>query len=154
MVLEGGSLEFNGNGLALTTEECLLNPNRNSQLTKQQIHKNLCETFGLKDLIWLKNGLLRDHTDGHIDNVARFLDEKRVLLCTTEPGNPNFENLKENLNNLKEIQKKYSLEIIELPLPEKPESETPPSPISYNNFIFISGGILIPQFKCESDQHR
>ena len=99
MVLENGSIEVDGHGNLITTEQCLLKPNRNPNLTKQQIENNLKEYFGVNNIIWLKKGLTNDHTDGHIDDIARFVGKGKILTCYEEDSTD------ENYQILKKIMK-------------------------------------------------
>ncbi len=94
-VLEGGSIEWSNEGTCLTTEECLLNSNRNPHLSKSQIEAKLAEDFGFKKILWLKRGLINDHTDGHIDTLARFISDRAVVCMRTNKADPNFEVLEE-----------------------------------------------------------
>lgn len=153
LILEGGALEFSGDGLVLTTEECLLNKNRNPDITKGNIESIIKDAFGVSEIIFLKNGLINDHTDGHIDNVARFIDKRKVLVARSfNRNNENFDRLVENENILKNWihpQKGYKLEIIELPLPEGVD---PLLPYSYANFIFVNNGIIVPLYNCQTDE--
>ena len=143
IILEGGAVEFSGNGLLMTTEQCLLNKNRNKNIKKDQFEKILKSAFNVQDVIWLKSGLHGDHTDGHTDNVARFISEKKILLCTTKnKKDKNYETLQENLKCLK----KQKLELVEIPLPEEYDVA------SYANFIFVNGGIIVPTFNCDADE--
>lgn len=155
-ILEGGAIEFSGNGIAATTEECLLNKNRNSSLKKEEVEIVLKSAFNLDEVIWLKKGLVSDHTDGHIDNVMRFVSEKKVVICkTNDKKNNNYQHLEENIRILKQWRhpkKGYKLEMIEIPLPDCRVLKSNQLPASYANFIFVNGGIIIPTFNCSSDK--
>lgn len=143
IILEGGAIDFNGNGLAITTEQCVLNKNRNKNLTKEQFEKMIKSAFNIKEIIWLKRGLVADHTDGHIDNVARFIGPNKVLVTNTKNKKcKNYEILQENL----ECLKKRKFELIEIALPDAHEAA------SYVNFIFVNGGIILPTFNCDTDK--
>ena len=144
LVLEGGALEFSGDGIALTTEECVLSETRNKNISKHQTEEIIKRAFNLKEIIWLKNGLANDHTDGHIDNVARFIDSQKILICKSEKKNENYDRLQPSIESLKD----YKFEIIEIPLPEGSEE----LPKSYANFIFVNGGIIVPTFSCKTDE--
>lgn len=139
-VLEGGAIDFNGDGLAITTEECLLNKNRNSNLKKGQFEDILKSVFNLQKIIWLKCGLKDDHTDGHIDNVARFIDSNKLLI--NEP-------VTKELKLIENTAAKCNLEICKLPFPDVDRNKIPSA--SYLNFIFVNGGIIVPTFNCKSD---
>lgn len=156
LIMEGGSLEFNGEDVIMTSEQCLLNKNRNSKLKKQQIESYLKSAFNVSDIIWLKRGLEGDHTDGHIDDFARFVGKNKVLLCQSDDStDANFRHLKESKLRLKKWRhpkKKYKLEIIELPMPDEMKIKKERLPNSYANFIFVNGGVIVPIFKCDADK--
>ena len=155
-ILEGGSLEFSGNGLILTTEQCLLNKNRNPRLSKKDIETYLKYAFNIEEVIWLKHGLEGDHTDGHIDDVARFISPTSVLVCNTDnKKDANYKHLQESIKYLKSWRhpkKQYKLDIIELPMPDPMRYGKERLPNSYANFIFINRGIIMPLFKCSNDK--
>ena len=155
LVVEGGALEFSGDGLILTTEPCILNKNRNPKLNKNQIENILKSAFNIKEVIWLKRGLKGDHTDGHIDNVARFIAQRKIVVTSTnDKKDPDYKHLKESieyLKNWKHPKKKYKLEVIELPMPALIKYKGEKLPASYTNFIFVNGGIIVPTFNCEAD---
>ena len=151
LILEGGALEFSGDGVALTTEECVLSETRNKNISREQIEEVIKRAFNIEEIIWLKNGLLHDHTDGHIDNVARFIDSRKILICRSEKKDENYERLQPSIEYLKKWKhpvKGYKLEIIELLLPENNDD----GPKSYANFIFVNGGIIVPTFNCKTDE--
>ena len=156
IVLEGGAIDFSGNGLALTTKQCLLNKKRNP-LLRQKDHENILKTaFNLKEIIWLENGLNDDHTDGHIDNVARFIGHQKILVTTTKnKKNKNYEALSYNLDLLKKWRHPslgYKLEIAEVLLPQGVRLGKKILPASYINFIFLNNAILVPLFNCNEDK--
>ena len=157
MILEGGSLEFNGTGVVMTTEQCLLNKNRNPELSREQIEDIIKVNLGQEHIIWLKRGLEGDHTDGHIDDFARFISEDTVLLCQTDDINdPNYQHLrdsKQQLENWCHPETGASLRIITLPLPRQmfANGVVEPLPCSYANFIFVNGGLIVPVFNCPQD---
>ena len=150
MVLEGGAIESSGDGILMTTEECVFNKDRNKDLSKEKIELVLKSAFNIKEIIYLKHGLYGDHTDGHIDNVARFIGPKKVLACRSyNIKDVNFERLLENENKLKE----HGLEVIQLPMPEVETCRGKSlQAASYNNFIFVNGGIIVPTFNCKTDE--
>ncbi len=156
IVLEGGSVEFSGDGLILTTEQCLLNKNRNPNLSKQQIELYLRSTFNIEEIIWLKRGLEGDHTDGHIDDVARFIGPKKILICKSNNSrDKNYKHLNESIKYLKSWKHPkhgYKLDIVELPMPDEMRIKNKRLPNSYANFIFVNGGVIIPMFNCSSDK--
>ena len=157
IVMEGGALEFNGDGVLMTTEQRLLNRNRNPQLNKNQIESILKSAFNIEAVIWLKCGLEGDHTDGHIDDVARFIGPKKIVICSTDDKkDANYKHLKESIEYLKKWKhpkQGYKLEIIKIPLPNKMVLKGKRLPNSYANFIFVNGGIIVSLFNCETDEN-
>lgn len=156
IVMEGGALEFSGDGIILTTEQCLLNKNRNPNLNKEQIESILKTAFSIEEIIWLKRGLEGDHTDGHIDDIARFVGSRKLLICKSNDKNDgNYKHLSESIEYLKNwshSQTGDKLEIIELPMPDRMEIKNERLPNSYANFIFVNGGVIVPTFNCPSDK--
>jgi agmatine deiminase len=154
MILEGGSIETNGDGVMLVTESVLLNPNRNPELSKQQIEANLKYWLGQDKVIWLGRGLEGDDTDGHIDDLSRFLNKNTILTMTTDdPYDVNFVALQENLNILKSATDQYgnSFKIETLPMPiTKIEGTTVDGsefvPASYANYYVANGVVLLPLY--------
>jgi agmatine deiminase len=153
MILEGGSIDVNGTGALLTTESCLLNPNRNPTLTREQIERRMRDYLGVRDIFWLARGTEGDDTDGHIDNLARFVSERTVLAVVEEdPADSNYEPLQENLARLREIRLGgKALEIVTLPMPPRMEREDLVLPGSYANFYIANECLLIPQYADKND---
>ena len=150
MVLEGGSIDTNGNGMLLTTSKCLLNPNRNPKLSKEQIEKKLKNLFGLDKIIWLKNGsLIGDDTDSHIDTIARFLD--RDSIAYVKCYDRDDEHFKELDKMEKELQK-TGFKLIPLPLPHPIYHKGERLPATYLNFLFINNALLLPVYNDKYDQ--
>lgn len=148
-VLEGGSIHVDGEGTLLTTEECLLNCNRNPNLSKEEIEYNLKEYLNIDQVIWLKKGVFNDETDGHVDNIACFAKPGVVLLQTChDPEDPNYEITRQNLEVLHNSPdaKGRSLTIIEIPQPPATYYQGERLPLSYINFYFVNGGIILPVF--------
>ncbi len=160
MVLEGGSIDVNGVGDLLTTESVLLNPNRNPGMSKDEIEQNLKKYLGVKNIIWLRSGLAGDDTDGHIDDLTRFLNEETVLTMVCEDKDDiNYLALQENLKILKSAKLKSGkkLKIETLPLPKtKIEGTTVDGsefvPASYANFYVANGCVLVPLYDEQYDQ--
>ena len=160
MVLEGGSIDTNGKGDFLTTESVLLNKNRNPDLNKNDIEKRLRDYLGAENIIWLKNGLAGDDTDGHIDDLSRFLNENTILtMISDDPDDVNFEVLKENLEILEHAKNKNgeSFTIEKLPLPQTKIKETTVDgseyvPASYANFYIANGVVLVPLYDKKYDE--
>lgn len=149
IVMEGGAVDFNGGGTILTTEACLLNPNRNPNLTRRQIENRLKAYYGQKHIIWLKEGIVGDDTDGHVDDLARFIaPDKVVIAVEADPKDENYEILKDNLKILKAArdQDGRPLQVIEIPMPDLVEIKGQRLPASYANFYFINGALLVPTF--------
>ncbi|MGI8819252.1 MAG: agmatine deiminase family protein [Chthoniobacterales bacterium] len=153
MILEGGSIDVNGNGALLTTESCLLNENRNPSMTREQIEARLREFLGVRDIFWLARGTEGDDTDGHIDNLARFVSERAVLAVVEQDrSDANYEPLQENLARLQEVRiDGKPLEIVPLPMPGKIEREDLRLPASYANFYIANRVVLVPTFDDPND---
>ncbi len=153
MVLEGGAIEINGAGQLLTTEAVLLNPNRNPLLSREQIEQRLRDGLGVAEILWLKQGIEGDDTDGHIDDLARFIDPQTILACVDSKFNsPNGRILADNLARLKSFlgPNQRAFEILEIALPEAcevPGWRLPLLPASYVNFLIVNGGVLVPTFR-------
>jgi agmatine deiminase len=155
IVLEGGSIEVNGKGTVLTTEQCLLNKNRNPHLDKQQIETLLKEYLGIKHLIWLKNGIIGDDTDGHIDDLARFVNQSTVVCGYEEDKNDeNHAILKENYEILRQSldQDGKKLNVIKLPMPGVVSTPEKRLPASYANFYIGNKTVLVPVFGHKNDK--
>ena len=150
MVLEGGSIDVNGRGMLLTSEQCLLNQNRNPHLTRTQIEQNLKDYFGVKQVLWLGKGIAGDDTDGHIDDMARFFKPDGIIICV-EPNrrDPNHRPLNENLKRLRKFRTPAgrNIEIVTLPMPRPFGFRGQRVPASYANFLIINGAVLVPQFR-------
>ncbi len=159
MVLEGGSIETNGQGLFLTTESVLLNPNRNPHLSKVEIEEKLRDYLGAEKIIWLKDGLAGDDTDGHIDDLTRFLDTRTVVTMVCEnQSDINYEVLRKNHEILKNSTNQFheSLRVETLPMPEtRIEGTTVDGsdfvPASYANFYIANGVVLVPVYNSRHD---
>lgn len=149
IVLEGGSVDVNGRGSLLTTEQCLLNKNRNPRLGKAQIEGLLREYLGATRVLWLKKGVAGDDTDGHVDDIARFVDESTVVCMTEEDtGDVNHAVLKHNqalLSRFKDEQGR-DLEVVPVAMPGKVEGDDGRLPASYANFYIGNSAVLVPVF--------
>lgn len=151
IVMEGGSIEVNGQGLCLTTEQCLLSPFRNPKLEKKEIESYLSDYLGLNKVIWLKLGLEGDHTDGHIDTITRFCRSDIIVssVCI-DRSDLNWERLEENLEILRSSAstRQFPYKIIELPLPENrlELSDGTRLPPTYANFYISNGAVFVPQY--------
>ncbi len=150
VVMEGGAVDFNGAGTVLTTESCLLNPNRNPDLSKPQIEQYLKDYYGQSHVCWLGDGIAGDDTDGHIDDLARFLDP-RTLVTTVEddPADANYEILQDNLRRCRALrdQDGRPFEVVTLPMPGVVEHDGQRLPATYANFYFVNGALLVPTYR-------
>ena len=143
MILEGGSIHTNGHGTLLTTAECLLNKNRNPSMTASQITQRLCDLLGVRQVVFLERGLYLDETDGHIDNIACFLDENTVLMPkVVDPLDPNFA----IVAKARETILQAGLTIAEVVHPPMTYEKGALLTLSYINFVFVNGGIILPKF--------
>lgn len=150
MVLEGGSIEVNGRGLLLTSEQCLLNPNRNPHLTRAQIESNLKAYLGVKTVLWLGEGIAGDDTDGHVDDMTRFFKaDGFVTAVETNRRDPNHRPLAENLDRLRGFRTPAGrkFDIVKLPMPRPFGFRGHRVPASYANFLVVNGAVLVPQFR-------
>lgn len=160
MILEGGAIEINGLGQLLTTEAVLLNPNRNPQLSRGEIEQKLRDTLGVRDILWLKQGIEGDDTDGHIDDLARFVDDSLIVACVEQDReSPNRPVLDDNLARLRDFTRPdgRSFEVVEIALPEAcavPGWRLPVLPASYVNFLIVNGGLLVPTFRQPRNDDR
>jgi agmatine deiminase len=153
-ILEGGSIDVNGAGVLLTTEQCLLNPNRNPGLDRAEIEQLLAATLGVEQIIWLGDGIIGDDTDGHVDDLTRFVAEDTVV-TVIEPraGDPNHAPLAANRERLAGVRLRDSrpLRVIELPMPEPVVNGDERLPASYANFYVANEAVLLPVFGCAAD---
>ena len=156
MILEGGSIHVDGEGTLLTTEQCLLNKNRNPQLSKEEIENNLKEYLNINKIIWLKNGT-DEGTDGHVDNIACFVKSGTVLALSCKDRNdPFYERINENLEILKTStdNKGRKLNVIEIEMSYKRLIPNDDEPSSYINFYIANKGIVMPSFEDEKADYR
>jgi len=154
IVMEGGSVEFNGAGSLLTSTACLLNPNRNPHLDKQQIETYLQNYYGVEQILWVDEGIEGDDTDGHIDDTVRFVNADTVLTVVEEDTNDeNYALLQRNLKQITQMRllNGKQLNIIELPMPGKLEYEGQRLPCSYANFYIANKSVIVPVFKSQND---
>ncbi len=155
MVLEGGSIDVNGTGTLLTTESVLLNPSRNPELSKQQIEDKLKASLGITNILWLSAGIAGDDTDGHIDDVTRFVNRNTVVTVIEEdPTDANYEVLQENLKRLEtmKIETGEPLKILTLPMPKAFIVEGRRMAASYANFLIANNIVLVPVYAQTSDK--
>jgi agmatine deiminase len=155
IVMEGGALDVNGAGALLTTTSCLLNPNRNPHLSQTQIEQYLRDFLGVTHVLWLGDGIVGDDTDGHVDDIARFVREDTVVVAVEEdPADENFKPLQENLRRMQSItdQRGRPLRVVSLPMPGRVEWEGQRLPASYANFYIANGLVLLPTFRHPNDE--
>lgn len=154
IVMEGGSVDFNGKGTVLTTTACLLNENRNPHLNQQQIEEYLQNYYGIEQVLWLGDGIIGDDTDGHIDDITRFINEETVVTVVEEDKNDeNYHILQENLSQLKTMRllNGKQLDIVELPMPDPVIYEDQRLPASYANFYIANSAVVVPTYRCAND---
>jgi agmatine deiminase len=160
IVMEGGSIEVNGSGCVLTTEQCLLNANRNPHLSKEEIEQYLKSYLGVEKVLWLGEGIVGDDTDGHIDDIARFV-APNIIVCAVEddPEDANYKLLQDNLKRLRSMTdvKGQPFEIVRLPMPgvvggtSTDKRNLDRLPASYTNFYIANGVVLAPVFGHTND---
>lgn len=153
-ILEGGSIDGNGSGTILTTESCLLNPNRNPSMDRQGIEKKLRDIFGVKSILWLGDGIEGDDTDGHIDDITRFVSRNTVITAIEEnTEDPNHYPLKHNLDLLHTMRLPDGepLHVLTLPMPSRIEREGQRLPASYANFYIANTSVLLPVYGERND---
>jgi agmatine deiminase len=155
IVMEGGSLEVNGRGTLLTTTSCLLNPNRNPHLGKIEIEKYLCDYLGVDQVLWLDEGIAGDDTDGHIDDLTRFVNPSTLVTAVEEdPADANYAILQENLQRLGHFRdmdgKRFR--IVPLPMPGVIEREGQRLPASYANFYIANRLVIVPTYRHKNDK--
>lgn len=153
-VLEGGSVDGNGRGCALTTESCLLAENREPGRTRDGMERRLAEWLGVGRVVWLAGGIEGDDTDGHVDDVARFVDAGTVVTCVEDDaGDPNAAVLAENLRRLRAARDPDGkpLTLVSLPMPPARRASGLRCPASYANFCFANGAVLVPTFGAPED---
>ena len=155
IVMEGGSVDFNGKGTLITSESCLLNQNRNPHLSRSGIESYLEAYYGVDQVLWVKDGIVGDDTDGHIDDTVRFVNEDTVISAVEE--NVSDENYKILQNILRDLKKMRllngkQLNVIELPMPDKMICQDQRLPASYANFYIANGLVVVPTFRTSKDE--
>ena len=155
LILEGGSIDVNGAGALLTTTSCLLNPNRNTNHSKAEIEQTLRDYLGVSQVIWLGDGIEGDDTDGHVDDITRFVAPKTVVTALEkDPRDPNYDPLQKNLEILQAVRFSDGspLEMLTLPMPPRIEREGRRLPASYANFYVANKVLLLPVFGVPADR--
>jgi agmatine deiminase len=156
VVLEGGSIDVNGGGTILTTEECLLSDvqARNPDLSREEIEQVFADYLGATNTLWLNRGIAGDDTHGHVDDLARFVDPKTVVVvCENHRADENYEPLMENYRRLQRMsdQDGHPLKVVRLPMPDPVWFEERRLPASYANFYVANKRVLVPVFNCAND---
>jgi len=148
-VLEGGAIESDGSGTAITTQQCLLNPNRNPEMRREDIDAALARDFGFSQVVWLGEGLINDHTDGHVDNLARFVAPGRVAIaradCADDPNAAIYADAHARA-------RAAGLEVVDIPSPGRIERDRRVEPASYANFVIANKLVVVPLFGAPNDQ--
>jgi agmatine deiminase len=157
VVMEGGSIDVNGFGTLLTTTDCLLNKNRNPHLNKGQVEQYLKDYYGQKHICWLTGGIDGDDTDGHIDDLARFISPTKIVIAMEDdPKDSNYRVLKSARRQLDKLrdQDGNPFEIIEIPMPGVVEFDRQRLPATYVNFYFVNGALLVPTYRHKKNDKR
>jgi agmatine deiminase len=155
IIMEGGSVEFNGAGTVLTSRACLLNPNRNPQLSQPQIEKYLRDFYGVEQVLWVEDGIVGDDTDGHIDDTVRFVNADTVVAALeTNTADANYPILQDIHRELKQMRlpNGQPLNVVPLPMPDPVMSDGQRLPASYANFYVCNAAVIVPTFRCAHDQ--
>jgi agmatine deiminase len=155
IVMEGGSVDFNGKGTLISSTCCLLNPNRNPHLNQAQIESYLINYYGVEQVLWVDEGIVGDDTDGHIDDTVRFVNDDTVVAAVEEKKtDDNFELLQKNLTSLKKMRllNGKQLNIIELPMPDQIIYQQQRLPASYANFYIANKSVIVPTYRCSNDE--
>lgn len=150
IVMEGGAVDFNGAGTVMTTTSCLLNKNRNPRLSKLEIEQYLKDYYGQRHVIWLGEGIEGDDTDGHIDDLARFVTPRTIVIgMESNRRDPNYEVLRANRRRLDRLrdQDGQPFDVVELPMPRPVVFDGQRLPATYMNFYFVNGALLVPTFR-------
>jgi agmatine deiminase len=155
IVMEGGSVDFNGKGTILTTTSCLLNPNRNPDLGRQQIEEYLHQYYGVTNILWLGDGITGDDTDGHIDDLTRFVNHDTVVTAVEyDKADENYKPLLDNLKALSKmrLESGRQMNIVEIPMPSPIVYEDMRLPASYANFYIANKYVVVPTFRDQNDE--
>jgi agmatine deiminase len=154
IVMEGGSVEFNGKGTLLTTTSCLLNVNRNPELSQHELEKYLRDYYGAEHILWLGDGIVGDDTDGHIDDITRFVNADTVVtVVEDDKKDDNYEPLQHNLKTLAKLKLENGkqINIVELPMPAAVVYDDMRLPASYANFYISNKYVVVPIFRDKND---
>ncbi|MGR3809863.1 agmatine deiminase family protein [Jiulongibacter sp. NS-SX5] len=154
-IMEGGSIEVNGTGSLLTSKSCLLNPNRNPSLSQQEIEEKLRSYYNVSHILWLGEGIVGDDTDGHVDDMTRFVNSNTVLTALESNRlDANYDALKENLELLQSMknEKGERLNVLTLPMPDPVHDSGLRLPASYANFYILNNKVIVPTYRCSKDE--
>jgi len=152
-ILEGGAIDVDGNGLAVATQQCLLNPDRNPEMTQADLESALRRDLGVENLLWLGNGLIGDHTDGHVDNLARFVAPGHLLLpVASSDDDPNAGIYADAMTRANEFSANTRMKISTLPSPGRVLTNGEITPASYMNFCIGNRAVIIPAFGVPQDE--
>jgi agmatine deiminase len=157
IVMEGGAVDFNGEGTILTTTDCLLNKNRNPKLSKSAIEKYLKDYYGQKKVCWLTGGIAGDDTDGHVDDLARFISPRKIVIgVEDDPRDENFRVLRDARRQLDALtdQDGNAFEIVEIPMPRAVVHDGQRLPATYVNFYFVNGALLVPTYRDRKNDRK
>jgi len=157
VIMEGGSVEFNGAGTVLTTTDCLLNKNRNPNLSKDQVEQFLKDYYGQQHVAWLTGGIEGDDTDGHIDDLARFISPTKIVMAvepdTKDVNHRVLMSVRKQIDKLRD-QAGQPFEVIEIPMPSPVVHDGQRLPATYVNFLFINGALLVPTFRDKKNDKK
>jgi agmatine deiminase len=155
--MEGGAVDFNGAGTVLTTTDCLLNKNRNPQLSKQQIEQYLKDYYGQRHVCWLTGGIEGDDTDGHVDDLARFINPTTLVIgVEDDPADANYRVLRSVRKQLEALrdQDGRPFQILDIPMPRAVVHDGQRLPATYVNFYFVNGALLVPTYRHKANDRR
>lgn len=154
IIMEGGSVDFNGHGTLITSKQCLLNQNRNPHLNQEQVETYLRDYYGVEQVLWVDEGIVGDDTDGHIDDTVRFVNQDTVITVVEDnKDDENYGILQQNLRQLKamRLSSGRSLNVVELPMPDPVIWEDQRLPASYANFYICNRYVIVPTFRQPKD---
>lgn len=157
IVMEGGAIDVNGAGTLLTTTDCLLNKNRNPHLSKAEVEQYLKDYYGQKQICWLTGGIDGDDTDGHVDDLARFISPTKIVIgMEPDPKDANYRVLRSARKQLDKLrdQDGKPFEIVEIPMPKPVVYDGQRLPATYVNFLFVNGALLVPTFRDRKNDRR
>jgi agmatine deiminase len=154
IIMEGGSIDVNGAGTLLTTTACLLNKNRNPHLSQKQIEQYLMQYYNVEQIVWLGDGIAGDDTDGHVDDITRFVSSDVIVTAVEiNKNDENYEPLQDNLKQLKTLRllNGKQPDLVELPMPSPVYYDGNRLPASYANFYLTNNSVIVPNFRCKMD---